>query len=343
MGDPGLPKTFVNAQQVADLAGVSRSAVSRAFTPGASLSEDKRKRILDAAEELGYHVNHLARGLLGGPSGIVSLVVSDLDTPYQSRLVRALVERLQKTGNIALVLAASGDPDSLHNALKKALNYRADATIILSGKPSPEIARTCVESGQRLILINRDDRLDGPDNIGMDNAAAAETALHAFMRAGCERLAVVTSEAGTPSLLAREEAFRVTAQNRGFEVVTWREGPTGYGSGMSGAMGLLAGRERPDAVFCVTDLLACGFVDGARYRFGLDVPRDICVIGFDDIEQSGWDAYQLTTFRPDIAALADRAVALATRAKRAGDAPDEIVVGAKFVWRNSVRPGRADD
>ena len=339
MSDHEAGKAFVNAKQVAERAGVSRSAVSRAFTPGASISEEKRRRILNAAEELGYHVNHLARGLLGGPSGIVCLIVAELDTPYQSRLVRALAERLQAEGRIAVVLAASGELSSLKTALKQALNYRAEATVVLSGSPSQTLVHTCVESGQRLVLINRDDRMEGTHNIRMDNESAARTALHAFLRAGCRRLAVVTSQAGTPSLRAREGAFRQAAADEGLEVLVWAEGPTGYASGLAGAKGLLAGSERPDAVFCVTDLLACGFMDGARQSFGLRIPEDLCVVGFDDIEQAGWEAYRLTTFRPPIGDLARRAVALATMPAEDAGATEPAVLAPHFVWRSSVRPG----
>lgn len=338
MSDPQSAKAFVSAKQVAALAGVSRSAVSRAFTPGASISEDKRRRILSAAEELGYHVNHLARGLLGRASGIVCLVVAELDTPYQARLVRRLVEALQSNGRIAVVLAASGEATSLQAALKQALNYRADATVVLSGSPSQSIVRTCVESGQRLVLINRDDRIEGTYNIGMDNAAAARTALHAFKRAGCRHPAVVTSEAGTPSLLARERAFCEAAAEEGLAVAVWRQGPTGYASGFAGAGGLLAGRDRPDAVFCVTDLLACGFMDGARRSFALGIPQDLCVIGFDDIEQAGWAAYRLTTFRPSIEDLAARVVQVVSTPVEQVGRIGETIVSPAFVWRSTVRP-----
>ena len=338
MKDPEAAKAFVSAKQVAVFAGVSRSAVSRAFTPGASISEEKRRRILSAAEELGYHVNHLARGLLGRASGIVCLVVAELDTPYQARLVRKLVEALQADGRIAVVLAASGEATSLQAALKQALNYRADATVVLSGSPSESIVRTCVESGQRLVLINRDDRVEGACNIRMDNAAAARTAFHAFQRAGCRRPAMVTSAAGTPSLLAREHAFRQAAAEQGLAVAVWREGPTAYASGFAGAAALLAGRDRPDAVFCATDLLACGFIDGARQSFAVDIPQDLCVIGFDDIEQAGWAAYKLTTFSPPIEDLAARVVqVVSTPAEQAGRAEQTVVTPA-FVWRSTVRP-----
>ena len=153
MDAPKSPKAFASAKQVAALAGVSRSAVSRAFTPGASISDEKRRRILLAAEQLGYHVNHLARGLLGGQSGIVCLAVAESDTPYLSRVLRTLIECIQQSGRVAMVLATSGPAEHVEEALRQTLNYRADATVVLSGTPSQSIIRTCLDNGQRLILI----------------------------------------------------------------------------------------------------------------------------------------------------------------------------------------------
>ena len=338
MDAPKSPKAFASAKQVAALAGVSRSAVSRAFTPGASISDEKRRRILLAAEQLGYHVNHLARGLLGGQSGIVCLAVAESDTPYLSRVLRTLIERIQQSCCVAMVLATSGPAEHVEEALRQTLNYRADATVVLSGTPSQSIIRTCLDNGQRLILINRDDHLAGPHNISIDNASAAQTAVHAFLRAGCRRLAVVTSEAGTPSLVARERAFTRLAVESGVEATVFRRGRTGYDCGATGARALLAGAGRPDAVFCVTDLIACGFMDVARQDFRMRIPEDICVIGFDDIEQARWGSYGLTTFAPpvdDLAALVVEILAL----PRGGFADvADSVLNPSLVWRSSVRP-----
>ena len=98
-----------------------------------------------------------------------------------------------------------------------------------------------------------------------------------------------------------------------------------------------AGPTRPDAAFCVTDLLACGFMDAARFEFGLAVPADLCVVGFDDIEQAGWASYNLTTFRQPIDAIADHIMTLV--AEGAGEAAGATTVfHAAPVWRRSVRP-----
>lgn len=335
-------KVFASAKQVAELAGVSRSAVSRTFTPGASVSEETRRRVLDAAELLGYHVNHLARGLMRETTNIVCLAVADSDTPYQGKMLRALTQHLRDAGKVAMVFNTSGPEHHVEEALRQTLNYRADATVVLSGTPPQTLIRTCLDNGQRLILINRDDRLPGPHNISIDNAAAAEAALHAFLRAGCRRPAVVTSAAGTPSLLARERAFVASAQREGLDVSVWREGRTAYETGAEGARRLLSGRQRPDAAFCVTDLIACGFLDAARREFGIDVPGEFCVIGFDDIEQAGWASYRLTTFAPPIEQIAETVADLAC-ARDGTERESRTVFEAPMVWRGTVRPGVSRD
>jgi DNA-binding LacI/PurR family transcriptional regulator len=271
-------------------------------------------------------------------TGIVCLAVADSDTPYQGKMLRALTQRLRDAGKVAMVFNTSGPSHHVEEALRQTLNYRADATVVLSGTPPQTLIRTCLDKGQRLILINRDDRLPGPYNIGIDNTGAAEAALHAFLRAGCRRPALVTSAAGTPSLLARERAFIAAAGRSGTDVTVWREGRTGYETGMEGARRLLSGRERPDAAFCVTDLIACGFLDAARHEFGLDVPRELCVVGFDDIEQAGWASYRLTTFAPPVERIAARAVELAG-ARDGEERGGTIVLEAPMVWRATVRPG----
>jgi DNA-binding LacI/PurR family transcriptional regulator len=331
-------KAFASAKQVAELAGVSRSAVSRTFTPGASVSEETRQRVIQASEKLGYHVNHLARGLLRKSTGIVCLVVADSDTPYMSRMVRTLARHLQEAGKVAMVIDTTGPSENVEHALRQTLNYRADATVVLSGTPAQSIIRTCLDNGQRLILINRDDRLAGTYNLSLDSRLAAQTAFETFMKAGCKRLAVVTSDAGTPSLLAREQAFVETARQADVSVAVTRNGRTSYEAGIAGGRALLAGADRPDAAFCVTDLIACGFLDAARHEFGLLIPDEISVIGFDDIEQASWLSYRLTSFSPPVEELAAAVVDLATMSETAVErAASSRSLEAPLVWRDTVR------
>jgi DNA-binding LacI/PurR family transcriptional regulator len=173
-------KPFVSAQEVAERAGVSRSAVSRTFTPGASVSPETRRRVVEAAEALGYHVNHLARGLMRNESGIVCLIVSEMSTPYRANLIRAMTQHLQNAGKVAMLINTDRSDGSVDLALRQAIRYRADASIILSGMPDRSITQLCLKNGQRLVLINRDDDQQGPLRINLDDAEAAGAGRHRF-------------------------------------------------------------------------------------------------------------------------------------------------------------------
>ncbi|WP_018237285.1 LacI family DNA-binding transcriptional regulator [Ensifer sp. BR816] len=333
-----MQKPFVSAQEVAERAGVSRSAVSRTFTPGASVSTETRRKVMEAAEALGYHVNHLARGLMRNESGIVCLIVSDMGTPYRSSLVRAVTQHLQDAGKIAMLVNTDRFDGSVDLALRQAIRYRADASIILSGMPDKSITELCLKNGQRLVLINRDDAQPGPFRINLDDAEAAGRVVTAFVRAGCRRLAFANSQAGTPSLMARERGFIAAAKVLGLEVMVERYGPTNYASGRILAQRLLTRRDRPDAVFCATDLIACGFLDAARHDFAISVPDQLCLAGFDDIEQASWSSYQLTTFAQPVDAIAREAVNWLggdSIADPAGSPP--VRLHADLVWRSSIR------
>ena len=331
-------RSFVSAQQVAERAGVSRSAVSRTFTDGASVSEGTRRKVIKAAEELGYHVNHLARSLIHDNSGIVCIISADLNLPYQSKMLEAITRRLQTRNRVAMVINTSGETASVESALRQALNYRADATLVLSGAPSASLIDTCVKSGQHVILINRDDRYAGSENIFIDNRAAAEEAFHMLRRAGCTRLALISSSAGTRSIIARETAFRAVAAEAGMDIMVTQSGPTSYSTGYESGRLLLAGSNRPDAAFCVTDLVACGFMDAARTEFGISVPDELCVIGFDDIEEAGWSSYALTTFRQPIEQMVDHIAMLLEASERGQKTNPVTEFQAVPVWRKSVRP-----
>jgi DNA-binding LacI/PurR family transcriptional regulator len=330
------PRSFISAQMVAERAGVSRSAVSRTFTNGASVSEATRVKVLKAAEELGYHVNRLARGLIQDQSNIICLVVADIPAPFQSRMLDVLTRRLQVIDRVAMVINTTGDEESVAEALRQTLHYRADATVVLSGTPAASLIETCIASGQHVILINRDDHPTGTWQLAVDNATPAREAFFLLQRAGCGRLCVISSNARTPSLLKREAIFVQTAAEAGMNVEVMRAGPTSYGTGVEAARQLFARAGGPDGVFCVTDLLALGFMDAARHEFGLRVPDDLSIVGFDDIEQAGWQSYDLTTFRQPMEEIGDFVAGLLTSPEIGAGGQHRFQ--AQPVWRKTVRP-----
>jgi len=160
------------------------------------------------------------------------------------------------------------------------------------------------------------------------------------LAAGCRRLAIVSSAARTASLTGRIKAFRARAAAAGVPVRVWQQGPTDYRTGYEAAVAML-GDASIDGAFCVTDLLALGFLDAARHECGRCVPDDLSVIGFDDIPQAAWSAYRLTTFRQPTVALAAAVMeAIRARAETTAAPPRLATVPVELVVRATVRaPG----
>ena len=335
MNDKSKQSGFASATEVARLAGVSRSAVSRTFTPGSSVSAETRRKVLAAAEVLNYHVNHLARGLSKEASRPVCILGGNLASPYQSSLLEHLTRRLNKAGRAVMVINTDDGEASAKEALQQTLNYRSTATIVLSGKPPGSLIEICLQSGQQVILINRMGQYAGADTIDIDYSTTMKEAFDQLIAAGCQHLAVVSSSARSPSMIIRETRFMQAAADAKTDVSLIRPGSTSYQTGVLAARKLLSQPLRPDGVFCVTDLIACGFIDAARHEFGLRIPQDLCVIGFDDIEQASWLGYQLTTFAQPLAEMAE--AACERLLSPCGKKPGSQLFDARLVRRNTLR------
>lgn len=327
---------FVSAQQVAKLAGVSRSAVSRAFTPGASIAADTREKVIQAAAALGYQVNDLARGLLANRSRLVGLVATKPELGFRAHLVAALSRALIRRGNIPFLINTGSSEAETAAAQAALFGYRAEATIILSGSPPASFVELARQNGQPVVMLGRSE--PDCDHVRIDNVGAAQKAATLFVQRGFKRLALAGSASGTPSIVERECAFIEQAQRLGATVTIARGVDSDYGGGQEAAARLLGQSTRPQAIFCVNDLIALGLIDAARSRYGLDVPSDLSVIGFDDIPEASWDAYRLTTFRQDPDEMAARAVAqLDRRLGNPAASPSTVQLEPVLILRHSVR------
>jgi DNA-binding LacI/PurR family transcriptional regulator len=175
------------------------------------------------------------------------------------------------------------------------------------------------------------------DTVVADHAAGGRQAAEVLLAAGCRRLAVVSSAARTASLMGRLDAFRARAGEVGVAVRVWQDGPTDYGAGRAAALALLR-EDALDGVFCVTDLLALGFLDAARAECGRCVPDDLSVIGFDDVAQASWRAYRLTTFRQPARDLTAAVMRLIHRRVDDANAPHTLdTVPVQLIARSTVR------
>lgn len=318
---------YVSAQDVARLAGVSRSAVSRCFTDGASVAPDTRVRIMAAAEVLGYQVNDLARGLLNRSSRLVGLIVTN-PTGFRAHLLFALSRQLIERGSVPVILNTGTSAREQAAARRILIGHRAEASIVLSGTPPRDFVDLARQNGQPVILIGRGET--GLDAVQVENSAPARLVARLFHAAGHRRLALVTTVAPTPMIERRSRAFAEAALALGIVPQRLVATASVYEGGFE-----VAAAADADAVFCTNDLLALGLMDGLR-RAGHALPA---VVGFDDLPEAGWAAYDLTTFRQDPEAVAAAALRLlARRLAQPQAGPALEMIPAELVLRGSFRP-----
>lgn len=301
----------ITAEDVARQAGVSRSAVSRTFTDGASVSPQTRARVLVAAAALGYRPNLIARGLTGQGTGLVALVIGAITGPYEAVLLDALSHKLRAGGYWPLLIQNS-DSGAAGAGLEEALAYQVDGAIVAAGSVSRALAERCIASQAPLVLIGRILPGVAVDAVCCDNGAGMRQLVECLTERGRRRVAWIGGWSDTFSNVERHGALVAALARHGLKPVAERSGDYTSESGLAQGLTLLTAPEPPDAIVCGNDAMALGVLDAAR-RLGIDVPGRLSVTGFDDIPAAAWEPYQLTTVRNPVAETVERAFALLER------------------------------
>ena len=176
MSQERIRGSFVTAADVAERAGVSRSAVSRTFTPGASVSNEVRARILNAAGHLGYRVNRLAQGLTNARSNIVGLVGADIHQPFHAEILATLSATLLADGFQCMLLNATNAEHDMGALIARVLEYRVCAIVVMNGRPPSRIVKECLDNGVPVILVNKPMPGLAVDTVVTDHAAGGRAA-----------------------------------------------------------------------------------------------------------------------------------------------------------------------
>lgn len=284
-----------SARDVAELAQVSVAAVSRAFTPNASIAPETRARVVDAARQLGYRPSALPRMLQTDRSSLVALIMGELTNPFYPEILSLFLRELKSVGLHPLVFAL--EPNDVADAvIDDVFRYRVDGVIVTSATISSERAKECSRLDVPVVLFNR--HVPDPEilSICCDNEGASRHIADLLLDAGHQRPALI---AGNPSDVTdqdREHGFIGRLRERGRPHVPRYFGENSYEDGAAGVRALFGGDSKPDAVFCLSDVVALGALDELRFGQGLRVPEDVSVIGFDHVPAADWSSYRLTTY-----------------------------------------------
>lgn len=297
-------KNRATAQMVAAQAEVSRAAVSRAFTPGSPISAEKRARVLEVARKLNYVPDHAASTLKTRRSRLVGLIVPDACSPWEAQEIDALTSALQEQGFGCVLFKTRSDMKLDELTLRNMRAFNPDSIIVFPeairpGQLAPYLDRAVPIYIDHLLPHPGEsalphDRLEVDLRPGMSQAVALLTGYQP------KRIAYIAGRAGTEAEHARRGMLTTLLKERGLPPPVVVEGDFSYASGHAAALDLFRVHGGADAIFAVNDESAFGALDAIRQDLGLSIPRDVKLVGFDDIPQAGWGSYRLTTIRVDL-------------------------------------------
>ena len=335
-----LTKKTPTIQDVARHAKVSAATVSRVLSTPERVSEAARERVFEAVRDTGYTINQAARSLRLRAARTILIALPDIGNPFYSTILQSVIGAASARGYSVLVSARLGeDPNRwLRDYL---LSNRADGLMVFDGSLDTSSLHELMLDGATLPLVAAYDELPDPrvNSVITDNRAAAIRAVGHLVEYGHRRIAHLHGPSRTAAPNERLIGFREAMQGAGLEVRPEWILPGDYTmlAGVAGAERIAAMRERPSAVFVANDEMCLGFISRLRDH-GIECPRDISVIGFDDIAVSRHFAPPLTTMRQprqQIGRLATEMV-IDIIEGAAGPGPRHVVLTSPLVIRAST-------
>lgn len=293
---------------VAKLAGVSQSAVSRCFRPGSSIAPKTRAKVLAAAKTLGYHPNAMASGLITKRSNLVAVLISNLTNLYYPEVLAEITRRLSGHDIRVLLFALQAESD-VDQILDQVWRYRVDGAIV-AAHLSPEKLRDFARHRVPVVLYNRVSESEPVSSVYCDSQGGERQLVDGLFGAGHRRFGIISGPAD--SFVSQERVRAAEQRLRELGVSpTIVSGSFDYASGMSGLRELHSnGSKGIDALICANDLMAIGAIDCAREELGLRVPEDLSIVGFDGVAPAEWASYRVSTIRQPVRRMTDAAVSM---------------------------------
>ena len=306
---------------VARLAGVSQSAVSRCFAPSGSIAPATRERIEKAALELGYRPNALAQALISRRTNLVAVLISSLTALNYPEVLAELSHRMLAR-DLRMLLFSLNTESDVDEVIDQVWRHSVDG-VICAARLSDEQVSLFVDREVPLVLYNRVADRAQAASVGCDSVTGQRLLVDRLLAAGHRRFAIV---AGPEDSYVGEERRRAALgrlQEAGITDVPVERGDYGYESGAAAFAALLADGAQFDAIVCVNDLMAIGVIDAAREEFGMRIPEDISVVGFDGSGPATWAGYRLTSIRQPVRRMTEAAVNMLVERIEDPDLPAE--------------------
>ncbi len=283
----------VTSYDVAKRAGVSQSAVSRCFTPGASVSKATRSKIMRAVEELGYRPNAIARSLITQRSNMIAVIVANIG--FNPELT-AQISRSFAARGLHILLFTLDHESEADRVVDQVWQYRVDGLLAAVRLP-PRHVEAFARRRLPTVFLNRLDDDGGANTVCCDQAGGERLLVGRLIAGGSRTFGIIRGPLDSAISVRRVETAVAELKLQGIVDIRFADGEFDHASGRHAFRSLLRDGRPPDAVVCANDMMALGAIDAARFDHGLDVPGNVSIVGFDGAAQARWPSYDLVTIR----------------------------------------------
>ncbi len=326
----------VTISDVADAAGVSTMTVSRVVNGTGRVGLGTHQRVSEAIRQLGYEPNRVARGLTTRMSLTIGLVVPDITNPFFPAVVRGAEDAAWDAGYTVSLANAVEDPEREKAAIKNLEAHRVDGIIVCGARLPCEALDALLARHSQSVLVNRYGESGNSVSIVMDDVQGYARAIEHLTGRGHERIGLLAGPDRSASAGARRRGYVQALDKLGLESgpeLTETCEPI-EADGYRGLQRLLARRPDITAVLAYNDVMAIGALQAA-HDLGLNVPRDLAVIGCDDVRMASLVTPSLTTLRIEKYELGRLAVDVLLRRFK-GHKVGDIVLQPELVVRDSA-------
>ena len=324
----------VTAKDVAKLAGVSQSSVSRVYFKGATVSQKTREKVLAAAKELGYRPNEFARSLITNRTKIIGLVMKGVQNPFYPQVLKQFTTAFKKLGYSILFVYTNND-EIQQEDIDTLLNYNVAGVIITDATLSLQANEDLFNNRIPLALFNR--KIDGNKfySVCCNNLEASKQIAQYLLEVGCSNMIYISGNENTSTSIEREKGFVTVLKENKVEYKKYISDFT-YEGGYKTIEKVVSQGKVPEAIFVANDIMALGVIDSLK-KHHIAVPDEVKVVGFDNIEMSAWPSYSLTTWEQPINEMVNVTVDYLTAeiSEYSGQAQNTEIDG-RLIVRNST-------
>jgi len=322
-------RTSPTIADVAELAGVSRAIASRALSSESRpVSADKRARVLEAAEKLGFKPNLLARSLTTKTVNLIAVIVNHIHDFSDLDLFDLLIGEIQSIGKQVIFLRV-GSVERIEEFLRNGVAYHVDAALVFSDFADAESVRKMFRSDDVLMLNGMHD--GSSPSVVPDEAIGIAEAVADAAGKGVGTAALVTGRVSSPVEQIRVAAYKAEMQRHGIRLVAELRGDYSYASGRQ--MAQSGDWPDIDAVFCTSDAMAMGVMDVHRDAFPQNQPSRFRLYGFDNLSLTDLEAYPISSIGYDKKAYVGEILRFLTRPGEFADGNADVTVPTFFVPR----------